>query len=460
MFKLFRRKSKVEEEVKEEIQEKKEDNIFELDDAMDYVQENFLSSESFAMDHRQRLQSFAMAGDRESRSVVKNEIERIINENRIRVKGYTTEELVELIFADRYGLKVLQKYYEDPTVDEIRVNSPENIRIVKRGIPFKIKEKFKSDEDIENIIKRMIMEDIGVSLNKSNPTIESVLRDGSRLTATCFPVSKSWNFILRKHDSFDLTLDNYIRTQTLDEYTWNMLSVLARGGTKMLFSGNVGAGKTTLMKKVIGELNENLRIGVIGTDIEVNLQEYYPDRDIIEFEEQAHLGISMKELFNTMLRESIDVLVIEEFRGSGEAIEAVRACTRGLPNAFTTAHFNNPEEAIEGTALFMLEEGLNLELNLAKVRVARAFNIVVQLFGDAITGKKRLVSITEVKVDKNNNISFNELLKWTPKTDEFLGDGTWTMANQPSDVLLKNILKRVGREEVEELGWNTSKIKL
>lgn len=214
------------------------------------------------------------------------------------------------------------------------------------------------------------------------------------------------------------------------------------------------------MKKVIGELNENLRIGVIGTDIEVNLQEHYPDRDIVELEEQAHLGITMKELFSTMLRESIDVLVVEEFRGSGEAIEAVRACTRGLPNAFTTAHFNNPEEAIEGTALFMLEEGLNLELDLAKVRVARAFNIVVQLFGDAISGKKKLISITEVIVDKDNNIIFNDLLRWEPSTDEYLGDGTWKMANQPSSRLLSNLLKRVDRKEVEKLGWDTSKIKL
>ena len=36
-----------------------------------------------------------------------------------------------------------------------------------------------------------------------------------------------------------------------------MLSLLAKGGTKMLFSGNVGAGKTTLMKKVIGEVDKN-----------------------------------------------------------------------------------------------------------------------------------------------------------------------------------------------------------
>ena len=100
MFKLFKRKSKKEENSKveiEKIEEKKEDNILELEDAMNYVQEKFLNSGTLPMDHRQRLQSFAMAGDKESRDIVKKEIKTIINENSIKVNGYTTEELVEVV---------------------------------------------------------------------------------------------------------------------------------------------------------------------------------------------------------------------------------------------------------------------------------------------------------------------------------------------------------------------------
>lgn len=451
---IFNKNTKKNEEVEEVITDKNLD----LEEAIEYIQTKFIMYDKITPEYRQKIQSFAMSGDRESRSIIKDLLKDIIVNNRVHVNGYSTLELVNEVYARKYGLYILQKYIEDPSVDEIRVNRRDNIRIVREGIPIRVEEKFDSDEDVENAIKRMIMEDVGISLDKSSPTVESVLRDGSRLTAVCHPVSKTWNFILRKHDSFELTLDNYFETNTLNQFVWDRLSILARGGAKMLFSGNVGAGKTTLMKKVIGELDKNLRIGVIGTDIEVNLQEHYSDRDIIEFEEQIHLGVTMKELFNTMLRESIDVLVIEEFRGSGEAIEAVRACTRGLPNAFTTAHFNSPEETIEGTALFMLEEGLNLELDLAKLRVARAFNIIVQLFGDSISGKKRLISITEVGV-RDNKVFLNDLVKWVPDTDDYFGKGRWVEINQPSKDMLLGILKRVSREEVERLGWDTSEIK-
>ena len=150
----------------------------ELKDTINYIQEKFINLEDFTTDYKQRLQSFAMSGDKKAGILLKKQL-KIIIENKVKVKGYTIEKLLDIVYADRYGLKILQKYYEDPKVDEIRVNKEDNIRIVKRGIPFEIEEKLNSEEDIETIIKRMIMDDIGVSLNKSNPTIESVLRDGS-----------------------------------------------------------------------------------------------------------------------------------------------------------------------------------------------------------------------------------------------------------------------------------------
>jgi len=41
--------------------------------------------------------------------------------------------------------------------------------------------------------------------------------------------------------------------------------------------------------------------------------------------------------------------------------------------------------------MMMLEEGLSLPLELAKLRVARAFNVVVQMYGDSIAGIKKLI---------------------------------------------------------------------
>lgn len=429
------------------------DKTFSIDEAIQLVQEQIFQSATIGTESKQSIISDAMAGDFEKASILKSYIYQLLVKNKIHFKTMDSNQAANQIYATLYGLGILQLYYEDKTIDEIRVNNKNHIFIVRKGIPKRIPECFTSEEDIEFVIKRMIMDDTGVSLDRSSPKIESVRKDGSRLTATCPPITRSWTFVLRKHDSFEPTLDNYIESNTLDKKVWDMLSILARGRSKILFSGNPGSGKTTLMKKLLGELNDKLRIMSIGKDLELKLQEAYPDKDIIEAEEQEHLGIRMKDLFHLSLRESMDALVVEEFRGAGEATEAVRACTRGIPHAMATAHFTSAEESVEGTAMFMLEEGLNLSLELAKLRIARAFNIVVQLFGDSETGHKKLVNITEISVNDQNEIIFNNLLKWVPSGDDYLGNGSWQIANDPSPKRLKEIVKSVKKEELLKLGW-------
>lgn len=425
-----------------------------LENAIALIQEEMLNDNIMPSKEKQNIVNLAKKGDRSSIHKAKVLIKDTLSNRNVKVQGLTIEQGTSEIYSTLYGVGPIQKYYEDNSVDEIRVNRPDNIYIVRnKGTTFKAKEFFKNEEEIENVIKRMIMEDVGVSIDQSTPKVETVRLDGTRLSATCPPVSPFWNFILRKHDSFIPNMENYIDSGTLDEGAWNMLSLLVRGRASVLYSGNVGSGKTTLMQRLIGELHENLRILVIGTDLETRISTKYPNRDVIELQEQKHLGIKMNDLFYLGLRESPDVIVIEEFRGAGEAIEAVRACTRGLKGSMATAHFNNSQEAVEGTGLFMLEEGLNLPIELAKLRVARAFNIVVQLMNDSITGRKKLISITEVGVNEDNDVYFNELLKWKPKTEDYFGIGTWEKVNKPSKKLIEQMLISVDLKEIERIGW-------
>lgn len=430
-----------------------------LVEAVNFIQEQMvmttiLDNRSVSYEEKQQILSLAMSRNIDAINKAEDYIFMTLKENNINVGGYSTEQLAKKLFAKSWGLDGLEEYAVDSITDEIRVNGVSQIRVVRRGIPETIDFKFNDEAEIENIIKRLIIEDIGSSIDRSNPKIEAVLADGSRLTATCPPITKTWTFILRRPASFKPTLDNYIAKETLNEDVWDAISILARGRASMLFSGNVGAGKTTFMRKVVGELNDKLRIGVIGKDSEILLQNQYPDRDIIEMEEQEHLDIMMKDLFVLMLRESPDILVIEEFRGAGEAIEAVRACTRGLDGSMATAHFNTAEEAVEGTALFMLEEGLNIPIEMAKLRVARAFDIVIQMVGDGITGKKKLIGITEVGADKEGNIFYNELIKWNPvESDDYYGNGNWEFTSKPSPRLTQKLLKGVKTDELIEMGW-------
>lgn len=453
--KLFWTRDNNEENI-EEVGTEIEFKTITLEEAITTIQKELSEDVESELLEKQELIREAMCGNKDKIQALEKKIAKILQKKQLNVQYFTLEEAAFNIYSKLYGMDILEKYYRQKEVNEIRVNGPgkHNVFLQINGINVPVKEYIEDDETIRNIIKRLMFEDYGAPFDLSNPRVESIRRDGSRLTATCPPIAAGHNFILRKHDAFEPSLDNLIAKQTLNQQVWKVLSILTKGRANILFSGNVGAGKTTLMKKLVGELEENLRILVIGKDSEAMLKSRYPKRDIIEFEEHNEVGVSMKDIFITALRESPDVIIVEEFRGAGEAIEAIKACTRGLPGSMATAHFNSPEEVIEGTGMLMLEEGLTLPLELAKIRVARAFNVVVQMLGDSVKGIKKLSSITEVYVNIEGKIVYNDLLKWIPNDEfDYFGEGVWKLIDKPSNNLLARLKKNVSKVELEKLGW-------
>ena len=228
---------------------------------------------------------------------------------------------------------------------------------------------------------------------------------------------------------------------TFDDNVWEILRILVRGRCNILISGGVGSGKTTLLRTLFTAVGSNERIVVLESDRELLLSKYFPDRDIVEFEEHAHVGRTLENLFRTVLRYSPNRIIMGEFRGTGEARSAVEACLRGHEGSMATAHFNSPEEAIEGTARLLLAEGYNVSPEIAAATVASAFNVIIQMFGDTTRGIIKLESITDIQV-QNNSITYNDLIRWHPYGDDYK-QGEWRTFNYASERLVKRV-KRFG----------------
>jgi len=361
---------------------------------------------------------------------------------KVQVPDMTLEQAAYEIYKYAWGLDAIEDLYRNPTVDEIRVNGPEHVFIQRKGKNERTVVKFKGGEErIRKIVSRIIMHDRGIALTSSTPELESVRKDGSRLTATCPPASRKWTFVLRKHGTFQMNPENLIKTGTLDERILKLLILLVKGRANILISGNTGSGKTSLLRFLRGYSDPLMRIVTLESDAELRLSDYYPARDIVEFEEHADIGLSMNKLFRLVLRYSPDIIDTGEIRGKGEAIEAIKSCTRGHDGSASTIHFSNPHEAIEGCGKMMLEEGLNLPLSVAMTWVASAFNIVIQMFSDSRRGIKKITHITEVWPE-GEKIHSRDLIVWQPESDDYFA-GKWVWLNNPSENLIKK-MRRFG----------------
>jgi len=405
-----------------------------LFDATAFVQGIITDEKAYGHDiasERQQILDLAQAGDIAAINKTKEIIAEILKQYKVDVGGYTSGKLVEEIFSYAWGLDVLEELYWDDEIDEIRVNSPESVYVQRKGKNEKVNIKFKDEHHVRKILSRLFIHDRGVSLDASNPVIESIRLDGIRVTATCPPATSCNTMVLRKKN-FVPTAEALIQAQTLDQKILDLLAYLVNGRANILISGGTGTGKTTLLRYLIRYMDENLRLVSLETDRELDLQEMHPERDIIEMEEHLETKppLTMKQLFRTVLRYSPDVIILGEIRGLGEAAEAIKACERGADGSIATIHFTSTEEAIRGCGRMMLEEGLNLPLELAQLWVASAYDIVIQMFADTRKGIKKITRITEV-INDNNEIKYNDLAVWVKDGAQFL-DGHWEYPNKIS----------------------------
>ena len=408
-----------------------------LGEVIRFVQEIVTDAEAWgpdvAAEHRWVLEE-AQARDPEAGEKTQELVLKVFDRYGVEVKGMDKRRAAFEVYKAAWGLDLLEELYRDRTVDEIRVDRPDMVTVQRQGKNEFVPARFKDEEHIRNIAARLLSHDRGVALTASTPTAESVLKDGSRLTATCPPVTDHWTLVLRKHNTFEMTPENLIRAGTLDEPLLELLATLVRGRANIMISGGIGSGKTSLLRFLVGYLPESLRIVTLENDRELRLGERYPGRSVVEMEEHPEIGMKMDRLFRTVLRYTPDVIIAGEVRGRGEATEAVKACTRGHDGSMATIHFSSPEEAVTGFGKMMLEEGLNLPIDIAVSWVAEAFDVVVQMFADTTRGIKKITRVTEIG-EEGGAVSYRDLAVWQPSAHDFF-EGRWAFPHTPGQRLL------------------------
>jgi pilus assembly protein CpaF len=376
----------------------------------------------------------AMAGVPVARSRAIRMVEEFLAGAGIAVEGLEPARAAYEIYRDLWGMGPLEELYHDPAVNEIQVNAPDRV-FVLRNLRLEPAEgvRFRDDDHVLSLVARLVMHDRGVALNRSSPTVESMRKDGTRITATCPPVSEHVTLALRKHVPRVITLDEMVGQGVMGERARDLLRLLVRGRANIAVIGGVGSGKTTLVRALFAEVDPRARAVVLETDRELFLAKNYPDRNVVEMEEHPEAGRTLKSLFKTVLRYTPTVIIVGEFRGEGEASEAVQACERGHDGSLTTAHFSSARMFVSGTARLLLREGLNLPPEIAEEMVAGAFNVVVKMFGDPTRGKIMLESITELVPGRP--VQYRELLRWEPSRRGYFS-GAWRLVERPSDSLL------------------------
>jgi len=400
-------------------------------------------------DRRLAVLSEAQAGDDAAERELKVQIEQIVQHKRLMVPGYTQAQIVQAVFDVCWGMDVLAPIYRDRTVEEIRVNGPDMIYTVRLGVAVKEPIRFRDDSAIVRLIRRILLHD-RVDITRDQPRVETTRRDGTRVTATVPPFTKSPTMCIRKFGSIRLAEESFLKYGTFNKRMARMLATLAKGRCSILLSGGTGTGKTTLLRLLVGYLPERLRLVTLESDFELNLIDYYPDRDIVALEAHPELGISLREAFKTILRYTPEVIIMGEARAE-EADELVKAASRGHDGSMGTVHVSSVREVVPAVARMILEGNPSIPVQSLREQVATAFQIIVQL-RRLPSGRKIVEEVCQLWLDNDSNqICYNTLIRWKPEGEDVeIGDWEFTGKITP-ELAEKMVMHGVTVSEMKEV---------
>lgn len=300
------------------------------------------------------------------------------------------ESMVAEVAARIGGFGPLQEMLDDPTVEEIWLNSPSQVFCARNGRS-ELTTIVLSDTEVRGIVERMLVSS-GRRLDMSTPFVDALLPDGSRLHVVIPSVTQQhWAINIRKFVAKAYDLRGLVALGSLTPQAADFLDAAIDSGLNILTSGATGAGKTTLLRCLARSVGARERVVTIEEVFELNLAL----RDVVAMQtRQANLEgageISMRRLVKEALRMRPSRIIVGEVR-EAESLDMLIALNSGLPG-MASIHANSARDAVTKLCTLPLLAGENVSSRFVVPTVASSIDLVVHLdmFAD---GRRRVREI-------------------------------------------------------------------
>ncbi|WOQ68588.1 ATPase, T2SS/T4P/T4SS family [Microbacterium limosum] len=284
-------------------------------------------------------------------------------------------ELVRELLAGIGGFGELQRYLDDPGIEEIWINSPRDVFAARDGVAERLPIRL-DDARVRDLVERMLHAS-GRRVDLSQPFADASLPDGSRLHVVIPDITRRhWAVNIRKFPAASRDLDALVALGSLDPAHAEILHHAVAADASILVSGPTHAGKTTLLGALLAACAPHRRIVTVEDTFELAVDA--PDLVALQGRVANLEGtgeVTLRRLIKEALRMRPDRLVVGEVRDA-EALDLVLALNTGLP-CLASIHANSAADAIDKLAALPLLAGRNIDASFTLPAIARALDLVV-----------------------------------------------------------------------------------
>jgi pilus assembly protein CpaF len=354
------------------------------------------------------LEKLFLMEDARARQQLLAVIFQLVNEQGVPFSAMERQRIANEVLDEVFGLGPLEPLLQDPTVNDILVNTYDMVYVERGGVLERTNVVFKDNTHLMHIIDKIVSA-VGRRIDESSPMVDARLKDGSRVNVIIPPLAVDGPILsIRRFGTTPLTAEDLLNYR---EFTPQMMEIL-RGAVKarlnIIVSGGTGAGKTTLLNVLSSFISDKERIVTIEDSAELQLRQ----RHVVRLEcrppnVEGKGSVRARELVINALRMRPDRIVIGEVRGE-EALDMLQAMNTGHDGSITTVHANSPRDALARIETMAMMANLNLPEKAVRQQIASAIQVIVQV-SRMSDGTRRVTHISEIAGTSGDIVSMQDI---------------------------------------------------
>ncbi len=303
------------------------------------------------------------------------------------------DEVVDELVARIAGFGPLQRYLDDPGVEEVWINEPQRVFVARDG-RHELTTTILTTAEVRDLVERMLKTS-GRRLDLSTPFVDAMLPSGHRLHVVLDGISRGFSAVnIRKFIVKASRLSELVELGTLTHQAAAFLEACVVAGLNIIVAGGTQAGKTTMLNTLGSAVPGRERI--VSAEEVYELRVHHPDWVAMQTRQSGLEGtgeIKLRHLVKEVLRMRPSRIVVGEVRAE-ECLDLLLALNSGLPG-MATVHANSAREALVKLCTLPLLAGENISARFVVPTVAASVDIVVHL-GVESDGKRRVREIVAV----------------------------------------------------------------
>src|SRR5271157_1019716 len=354
------------------------------------------------------LEKLFLVEDANVRRQLLGTIFQMVSEQGIPFSAMERERIANEVLDEVFGLGPLEPLLQDPSVNDILVNTANTVYVERGGVLEETNVVFKDNSHLMHIIDKIVSA-VGRRVDESSPMVDARLKDGSRVNVIIPPLAVDGPILsIRRFGTTPLAAADLLSYRTITPEMMEVLQGAVKARLNIIVSGGTGAGKTTLLNVLSSFISDRERIVTIEDSAELRLkQEHVVRLECRPPNVEGKGAVHQRELVINALRMRPDRIVIGEVRG-GEALDMLQAMNTGHDGSVTTIHANNPRDALSRIETMSLMANLNLPSNALRQQIAAAIHVIVQV-SRMSDGTRRVTHISEISGMEGDIISLQDV---------------------------------------------------